>query len=278
MANNRPDGFWLLSQQNASPLFRKTIADNWLDGTPPAPSTFDVDWLVVAGGAGSSSSIRSGGSGGGGYRCSMTGETSGRGSSPETKKNVTVGNNYAVTIGSGGAVGSNGSNSNFDTITSTGGGQGGANNGGGQNGGCGGGSGNNVNSPGTGTAAQGYDGATNSNNPAGGGGSGGAPSGVTGGVGTASSITGSSVTRAKGGTAQTSGSSTATAGGANTGDGAGGRWDGSGAAGGSGVVILRYPDTYTINIGAGLTGTETNLGNGYKYATITAGTGNVSWS
>jgi hypothetical protein len=49
-------------------------------------------------------------------------------------------------------------------------------------------------------------------------------------------------------------------------------------AGGSGVVILRYADTFTITIGAGLTGTESSASGGYKRATITAGTGNVSWA
>jgi hypothetical protein len=48
--------------------------------------------------------------------------------------------------------------------------------------------------------------------------------------------------------------------------------------GGGGVVILRYPDTRTITIGAGLTGTESSASGGYKRATITAGTGNVSWA
>ncbi len=49
-------------------------------------------------------------------------------------------------------------------------------------------------------------------------------------------------------------------------------------AGGSGVVILRYPDSKTITIGAGLTGTESSPSGGYKRATFTAGSGNVSWS
>jgi hypothetical protein len=43
------------------------------------------------------------------------------------------------------------------------------------------------------------------------------------------------------------------------------------------VVILRYPDTRTITIGAGLTGTESAASGGFKRATITAGAGNVSW-
>jgi hypothetical protein len=49
-------------------------------------------------------------------------------------------------------------------------------------------------------------------------------------------------------------------------------------SGGAGVVILRYSDARTITIGAGLTGTESAASGGYKRATITHGTGNVSWS
>ena len=51
-----------------------------------------------------------------------------------------------------------------------------------------------------------------------------------------------------------------------------------GGSGGSGIVILRYPDAFAITIGAGLTGTESAASGGYKRATITAGTGNVSWA
>jgi hypothetical protein len=50
------------------------------------------------------------------------------------------------------------------------------------------------------------------------------------------------------------------------------------ASGGSGVVILRYPDTITITIGAGLTGSVSAASGGFRRATITAGTGNVSWA
>jgi hypothetical protein len=49
--------------------------------------------------------------------------------------------------------------------------------------------------------------------------------------------------------------------------------------GGSGVVILRYPDTRTITFGAGVTGTESAASGGYKRATITQATaGTVSWA
>jgi hypothetical protein len=41
---------------------------------------------------------------------------------------------------------------------------------------------------------------------------------------------------------------------------------------------LRYDEARTITIGAGLTGTVSAASGGYKRATITAGTGNVSWT
>jgi hypothetical protein len=40
---------------------------------------------------------------------------------------------------------------------------------------------------------------------------------------------------------------------------------------------LRYPGTFTITLGAGLTGTTTPVGTD-KVTTITQGTGNVSWA
>jgi hypothetical protein len=63
------------------------------------------------------------------------------------------------------------------------------------------------------------------------------------------------------------------------GGGGGGGWtNDTGGNGGSGVVILRYlTASGTITIGAGLTGTTATDGS-YKVTTITAGTGNVSWS
>ena len=52
----------------------------------------------------------------------------------------------------------------------------------------------------------------------------------------------------------------------------------AGYKGGSGVVILKYPDAYTITIGAGLTGSTAPASGGFKVTTITAGSGNVSWA
>ena len=51
-----------------------------------------------------------------------------------------------------------------------------------------------------------------------------------------------------------------------------------GGSGSIGVVILTYPDSKTITIGAGLTGTTAAPSEGFKTTTITAGTGNVSWA
>jgi hypothetical protein len=54
---------------------------------------------------------------------------------------------------------------------------------------------------------------------------------------------------------------------------------GSAGAGGSGIVILKYLDVYTIsNPGGGLTLSTASPSGGYKVTTVTAGTGNVSWS
>jgi hypothetical protein len=168
----------------------------------------------------------------------------------------------------------------------------------------------------TSSPAQGYDGGDGSisGSGAGCGGGGGAgalgsdgsnSNGGNGGAGLASSITGSSVTRgggggggaytSGGGTAGTGGSggggngtnnsSTASAGTVNTGGGGGGGGiqdgggRGNGGAGGSGLVILKYPDTLTIsNPGGGLTLSTAAPSGGFKVTTITAGTGNVSWS
>jgi hypothetical protein len=64
------------------------------------------------------------------------------------------------------------------------------------------------------------------------------------------------------------------AGTANTGGGGGGYSQ----PGGSGIVILKYPASYTITIGAGLTGSTAAPSGGFKVTSITAGTGNISFS
>jgi len=246
--------------------------------------SFTVDYLVVAGGGSSGNGgIRSAGSGAGGLRSTVT--ATGGGCSLETALSILTGSNYAVQVGNGGAQGAqaNGGNSVFSTITSLGGGAAGSGDGQpGANGGCGGGAWYNTSNQtvGQGTACQGYGGRNSSG--AGephwaGGGGGGAGSGggasTSGGSGVAVSITGSSVTYSTGGNANTWPSTFVNANGAaNTGNGASGS-----AAGGSGIVILRYPNTRTITLGAGLTGSTTTVSSN-KVTTITAGSGNVSWS
>jgi hypothetical protein len=51
-----------------------------------------------------------------------------------------------------------------------------------------------------------------------------------------------------------------------------------GANGGSGVVILKYADSFTITIGAGLTGSTAAPSGGFKVTTLTAGSGVVSFA
>ncbi len=220
----------------------------------------EVEYLVIAGGGGGgngAADIGGGGGGAGGYRSSVIGENSGGGASAESTITLTP-SSYTVTIGAGGSANTNGSNSVFGSITSTGGGLAkGADGTVGGNGGSGGGVAGNGNTPGTGTSGQGYAGSigrgsygSTACSAGGGGGAGGAgtrpvndASTGAGGVGVASSITGSSVTRAVGGLGKSkTGTEVGANGSANTGNGAagGGGQGGAGGAGGSGVVIVRW--------------------------------------
>jgi len=253
-------------------------------GNPIGSNT--VDYLVVAGGGGGGTD-QGGGAGAGGYR-----ESSGTASGCYTVSPLGAcvaalpvsATTYPVTVGGGGtgatlspALATQGSNSIFSTITSTGGGIGGtyptspsSNLNGGPGGSGGGGGGNCATSPGgTGNTPpvsppQGTNGNTTPAGPAfygggGGGATGAGASNCTGGTGATSSITGSSVNRAGGGggrstpspagvpygggafSAPTSPSSNGTA---NTGGGAGAAGAGSpgcpGGSGGKGIVIIRY--------------------------------------
>jgi hypothetical protein len=150
-----------------------------------------ADYLVIAGGAGGGSFIGAGG-GAGGLR-STVGATGG-GGSLESALSLTANTGYVVTIGAGGAGGisastapGNGSNSEFSTITSTGGGRGGYWNTSiwlaGGNGGSGGGGGIGSTAGGTRTTNQGYDGGAGGPNSGGTSGAGGG--GGAGAVGTA---------------------------------------------------------------------------------------------
>jgi hypothetical protein len=44
------------------------------------------------------------------------------------------------------------------------------------------------------------------------------------------------------------------------------------------VVIIKYPDTLTITVGAGLTATTAAASGGFKVTTFTAGTDTISFS
>ena len=274
-------------------------------------ATVATDYLVLAGGGGSDGAYYQGGAGAGGLRSSVS--ATGGGGSVESSLSLLTGTNYTVQIGGGGAggvgiggVGANGVNSVFSTITSLGGSKAG-----GGTGGCGG-------AGQSGTAGQGYAGGTPANTSSYGTSGGGGGTGAVGGNGVASecsaagnggsgvnnSITGSAVTYGGGGGGSIygvrcssgsrgiggaggggNGASTyqgivATSGTANLGGGGGGANHAStanGGNGGSGVVILRYPNTRTITLGAGLTGSTATSG-ANKVTTITAGSGNVSWT
>jgi hypothetical protein len=276
-------------------------------------TTMTVDYLVLAGGGGSNGAYYQGGAGAGGLRSSVS--ATGGGGSVESSLSLSPGTNYAVTVGSGGAggvgiggVGANGASSVFSTITSLGGSRAS-----GGTGGCGGAG--EAGTAGQGYAG-GTPGSTSSYGTSGGGGGTGAVGGNgngssecsaagNGGSGASNNITGSSVTYGGGGGGSIygvrcgsgsrgsggaggggAGASTyqgisAVSGTANLGGGGGGANHAStanGGSGGSGVIILRYPDTKTITFGAGVTGTESSASGGYKRATITAGSGNVSWA
>jgi len=272
-----------------------------------------IDYLVIAGGGGGSKTNSYGGSGGGagGYRTSYNSETSGGNASAETPYYISTGTNYTITVGAGGAITNDGNISQFEQVVSVYGGRG-INHPSdqGRHGGNGGSGGGSTGGQAYGVLGQGSDGGAS---PQGGGGGAGAvgttgegynvggEKGGNGGNGLASTITGSSVTRAGGGGASTlrataSGSAgtggtggggngskngTAGSGTANTGSGGGGSVGSSGVAGtgGSGFVALSYPSTLSITVGAGLTtGVSETTDGSRKYITFTAGTGDVSWA
>lgn len=274
--------------------------------TPPVTTSY----LLVAGGGGGGSYI-AGGGGAGGLRTSY-GSTSGGGASSESSLTLTASTNYTVTVGAGGAKGvsgtgsANGANSVFSTITSVGGGGGGASanpagSGGpysgqsGANGGSGGGTAYHYTDStgvlfGSGTTNQGYNGGNGHIGGAsfggGGGGAAGAGSssgsggsGTAGGAGLSVSITSSSVTYAAGGRGGGNTNPGARPNAANnSGDGGDGSYQGNGAGnGGSGVVVIRYANYFTLSASGGLTLSTTTDGSD-KITTFTAGTGNISFS
>lgn len=305
---------------------------------------FDVDFLVV-GGAGAGGNHVGGGGGAGGLRTSY-GSNSGGGASAESALTVSTLGSYTVTVGAGGSSGtspSNGTDSTFATVTSTGGGRGASRDGAASGtGGSGGGGAAGNTTAGSGTSNQGYAGGIGaggsqvSNQASGGGGGASAagtnatagPNNFTGGqsqsgdggdglsvtilsasnatTASVGEVSGSNVYYAGGGGGGDWGSSSATDGdgglgggqsyGATTGNEAngtagtantGGGGSGTGYlfgsqsnaanSGGSGVVILRYSNVYSITAGSGLTH-QTFVESNDKVTVFTAGTGNISFS
>jgi hypothetical protein len=277
-----------LNQANVRTLAGKasgaiSMSDLWGKSAYAGPTS--VEYLVVAGGGdGGYSSYYGdaywgGGAGAGGFR-------------PATGLSITAGTTYTVTVG-----GAN-SNSVFSNITSTGGGYGASaefNRFGGYGGSGGGGAyaiyGGNIQVDGIGGAGisgQGNNGGNSFQfNGAGGGGASGAgfvafPSGG-GGAGTASSITGSSVTYSAGGGTAVEGSDGATAG-ANTGGGGGGGQasrinpftEAFGGGGGSGIVVVRYADSFSA--ATTTTGSPTyTVSGGYRVYRFN-GSGSIRWT
>jgi hypothetical protein len=270
-----------------------------------------IDYLVVAGGGGGPGGT-GGGGGGGGLRSTVT--ATGGGAALESPLTLSSGIAYNVTVGNGGTAGLNdgaaggpGGNSIFATITSIGGG-GGAHGGSGGDGGSGGGAGYGTASGGARTNGQGYAGGstTNTGNPyysGGGGGGAGAPGGSVsnsynggaGGNGVQVGITGSLVyyagggggggqstaTGGLGGGGSSTGNTNGVAGTPNTGGGGGAAGRNSanvGAVGGSGIVILKYPNFYTATVSGGLTSSTSTAVSGYKITSFTAGSGTVTFN
>jgi hypothetical protein len=278
----------------------------FFDGTsflPLATEGPTVEYLVIAGGAGGSlrtSGIAAGGGGAGGYRTNVSGALSGGSVVAELPMPLIAGT-YPVVVGAGGAGvttdntrGDNGSYSAFANIVCVGGSYGktfaranavGGSGGGGFQGDV------NGSDPVFQQGFKGGDG-SGSSGGAGGGGAGQAGANVTsssgsaGGDGLASSITGSSVTRAGGGGGGGSSGSGGTGGAGgggngsidnatsgsgtvNTGSGGGGGETGTSGAGGSGIVIFSVPTGTSVSFSGGVTETNSTV-SGRQVYVVTA--------
>jgi len=250
-SSNRPANpfYGMVIYETDTNLLKVWLGSAWSFGQTLVSNVDSIEVLVVAGGAsGARSEINgAGGGGAGGYL--------------EGSFSVSVGSTYTVTVGAGGAArtsaadGASGSNSVFATATALGGGGGGINSA--VSGGSGGGGGNNAaGGAATQTSSGGLTGFGNAGAASGdggfggGGGGAGGAGGLTGalspvrrnaGVGKSSSISGSAVTYATGGRYVTPVEN----GSANTGDGGSGMYQTTSGAGGSGIVVLRYPATFS---------------------------------
>ena len=270
--------------------------------------------LVIAGGGGGTGAFSGGsgnyggGGGAGGYRNSYSAENSGGNQPTEKKVRVPLGENITVSVGAGGTGGGNnvgaggqfdgfmGSTSTFGDVTASRGGGGIYTKEGWRSpvAGAVASAGGTLKSTTTyptdvqflDTPIQGHLGSAGNGSNAGGGGGGAGSAGTlaTGGSGLSSLISGSALTKSVGGNDGPNSTNSGTNAPANTGNGgqgasyfSSGYGSRQGGNGGSGIVYIRYPNTFTITVGAGLTYTTTTDGSD-KVTTFTAGTGTVSFS
>lgn len=260
------------------------------------PPLVSIEYLIIGGGG---SGDKQGGGGAGGV---LSGTST-----------FSLGSPLTLKIGAGGSGGFNnstkGTDSQFDTLIAYAGGVGGSTstlkNGGSGAGAHNGAPGNGLAGPGIPVSGQGHGGGVGPTYGAngGGGGAGSAGSGNQGGAGTSSNITGSTITFAGGGGGGQGDQSGGGGSGGSGGGGHGGSWgygggpgptSGSqyGAGGGGqgyaqdngyvggngyqGFVVLKYPNTNTLNA-TGYT-VSTSTSGGFKISQITAGTGTVTFS
>jgi len=258
----------------------------------------------------------SGGSGAGGYLSSK--DTQGRGVAAATTPTFAAGTVLTVTVGAGGASEAKGNSSVFNNVTALGGGipsDSNAEKAGGCGAGASASSIDNTDIGGVGS--HGYDGGDNNNAngaTAGGGGAGaaggepsssGSQSGANGGVGNVTTILSTSTATTVGvgeidggsvyfsGGGAGSGASSHGTGGLGGGGNGGGNYSGAAktgggcggtyavnisGAGGSGVVILRYPATHTLTADGSDSGLTVNTytEGSFKVSVYTAGTGNIT--
>jgi hypothetical protein len=283
ISNATANVFTITSTQTGANLSCNVTATNAAGSNIPATSnsvgpvvaTYTASYLMIAGGGGGGTF--GGGGGAGGYLANTT--------------SLTPGTTYTFVVGAGGRGGSagqgrqgvSGSNTTFTGLTTAVGGGGGGDAWGGASALSGGSAGGTAGyGSGTAVAGQGNNGGTN---PYAGGGGAGAQGGSgvvgsyagAGGAGLASSITGSSVTRAGGGGASDYNGGGAAGGSGGGGNGAGLSNGGSGSvntgggggscgqaytagSGGSGVVILSVPTVSYSNVTTG-SPTVTTSGN-----------------
>ena len=263
------------------------------------------DYVIVAsGGSGGKddSTGSSAGGGAGGYITSFLADRSGTDTVPKQRLDLGAGDTFDVVVGAGPTDGNGNPSSittvDFGIIEAVGGGQGGDATDPGNAGGSRGrnSSANSGSQSAEAVAGQGNKGYHVTGLPGGGGGAGGPSLGGNGGVGVVSTmittaqattlsvgeVSGSDVYFAGGGANEAGvgglggGGASYLDGTANTGGG-GGAQNVTRSLGGSGVVILRYPSTYSLAVGGSLT-SQTITDGDYKITAFTAGSDSVTVS